>query len=99
MGSLGGFRGAEPRPKRAQNLRKTRVFSILEPSWSILSILFRLMAFGAILGPSWDDFGAILGRFGRALERFGALRGVRGRSGQVFFTLLLACFRLALNLL
>ena len=57
------------------------------------------MAFGVILGPSWDDLGAILGRFGRALERFGALRGVRGRSGQVFFTLLLACFRLALNLL
>ena len=54
---------------------------------------------GAMLGSSWSHVGAILGRFGRALERFGALRGVRGRSGQVFFTLLLACFRLALNLL
>ena len=63
MGSLGGFRGAEPRPKRAKHLGEMRVFSVLEPSWNILSILFRLMAFGAILGPSWDDFGAILALF------------------------------------
>ena len=41
----------------------------------------------------------VLGRFGAALERSGALLRVLGRSGQVSFTLLPACFRIAFSLL
>ena len=68
MGSLGGFRGAEPRPKRVKHLWKTRVFAHVDVLWVKMGILRHLAAIlghlGAILGPSWGRLGDILGHFG-----------------------------------
>ena len=76
MGSLGGFRGAEPRPKRAKNLWKTRVFVHVDILWTKMGIFRHLAAIlgrfgavfcgrlGAILGCLGADLGAILGHLG-----------------------------------
>ena len=99
--------------RRAKNLRKTRVFNVLEPSWNILSILYRLMAFRGhvevILGLCWSHVGLFLepcwGHLGALWARSGAFWGSPWCPGafragflHLATSLLSACFELALSL-